>query len=168
MNLLLCDINYVQRLDSNGFNHGLESATSMLATDVGDEIYVAITLRCWWRFWPILSPISKFCHQHPKIVTNIKSPTSTCHQHLCSPWNHKGMLLTCFNPLSKFNCDTNIPGCSNICFNRFQPISPIRFWGCQILFVAAPSIIYVLWSGHDSEGRSRVRKNLNLPNLEQD
>jgi len=31
-----------------------------------------------------ISPISKFCHQHPKIVTNIKSPTFTCHQHLCS------------------------------------------------------------------------------------
>ena len=25
--------------------------------------------------------------QHPQIVTNIKSPTSTCHQHLCCPWN---------------------------------------------------------------------------------
>ena len=32
-----------------------------------------------------MSPITKFGHQHPKIVTNIKSPTSTCHQHLCSP-----------------------------------------------------------------------------------
>ena len=45
------------------------------------------TLRCWWQFWPILqkmSPISKFWHQHSKIVTNIKSPTSTCHQYLCS------------------------------------------------------------------------------------
>ena len=34
-----------------------------------------------------MSPISKLCHQHPKIVTKIKSPTSTCHQHLCSPLN---------------------------------------------------------------------------------
>ena len=31
-----------------------------------------------------MPPISKFCHQHPKIVTNIKSPASTCHEHLCS------------------------------------------------------------------------------------
>ena len=30
-----------------------------------------------------MSPISKFCHQHPKNVTSIKS-ISTCHQHLCS------------------------------------------------------------------------------------
>ena len=26
-------------------------------------------------------------HQHPKNVTNIRSPTSTCHQHLCSQPN---------------------------------------------------------------------------------
>ena len=31
-----------------------------------------------------MSPISKFCHQHPKIFTDIKSPISTCHQHQCS------------------------------------------------------------------------------------
>ena len=29
-----------------------------------------------------MSTISKFCNQHPKIVTKIKSSTSTCHQHL--------------------------------------------------------------------------------------
>ena len=31
-----------------------------------------------------MSIISKFYHNHPKIDTKIKSPTSTCHQHLCS------------------------------------------------------------------------------------
>ena len=32
-----------------------------------------------------ISPILKCCHQHPQIVSNIKSPTYTCHQHLCGP-----------------------------------------------------------------------------------
>lgn len=27
---------------------------------------------------------------------------------------------------SRFHCDTNTPGCANVCFNRFNPISPIR------------------------------------------
>ena len=31
-----------------------------------------------------MSPMSKSRDQHPKFITNIKSPTSTCHQHLCS------------------------------------------------------------------------------------
>ena len=28
------------------------------------------------------------CHQHPKIVTNIMSPISTCHEHACSEVNY--------------------------------------------------------------------------------
>ena len=31
-----------------------------------------------------MSPIPKFCYQHQKKVSNIKSSTSTCHQHLSS------------------------------------------------------------------------------------
>ena len=72
------------------------SAISMLVTDVGDG--------CWWRMLETkcsnmnnipffltlgtnirkMSIIAKFCHQHPKIFTEIKSLTSTCHHHLCS------------------------------------------------------------------------------------
>jgi len=72
----------------------------MLVTDSGDEM-------CWRQLWDVgdgfagycqqypLSfnksvgqqqpkdvTISKFCHLHPKIITKIKSPTSTCHQNL--------------------------------------------------------------------------------------
>ena len=33
-----------------------------------------------------MSSISNFCHQHPKIVADIKSPTSTGYQNLCWPF----------------------------------------------------------------------------------
>ena len=71
--------------------------------DVGDEM-------CWWQLWDVGDGFGHFRHQrllsfnisvgqqHPKnvtnieipsdefleSVTNIKSPTSSCHQHLCS------------------------------------------------------------------------------------
>ena len=32
-----------------------------------------------------MSPRSKSCQQHPKIVTNSQWPTSRCHQHHCHP-----------------------------------------------------------------------------------
>ena len=48
-----------------------------------------------------MSPISKFCHQHPKIVTNIKPPTSTCHQHLCSLM-HIRQLFTILNEFDPY------------------------------------------------------------------
>ena len=28
-----------------------------------------------------MSPTSRFCHQRPKMVTNVKSPTLSCHHH---------------------------------------------------------------------------------------
>jgi len=78
----------------------LEMATSMLVTDVGDEM-------CWWQFEDVGYGFGHFDnqhpqslnisvgHRHPKDVTNCKSmspnilklsPTvSQCHQHDCSP-----------------------------------------------------------------------------------
>ena len=71
------------------------------------------TLRCWWRFChfrhqhPLsfnlsarhqhqkMSPISQFCHQHPKIVTNTKSLTSDNWHLLTKIKGGKGRTGTC-------------------------------------------------------------------------
>ena len=78
-------------------------AISMLVTDFGEEM-------CWRQFQDVGDAFGYFGHQHPlslnisvghqypknvnnieilsltsKIDTKIKSPTSTCHQHLCGP-----------------------------------------------------------------------------------
>nr|CAB3249157.1 gap junction delta-2 protein-like [Phallusia mammillata] len=49
---------------------------------------------------------------------------------------------------SKFVCNTLQPGCDNICFNQFSPISHIRFWAMQILLVCLPSIVFIVWAMH--------------------
>jgi len=46
-----------------------------------------------------------------------------------------------------FKCDTGQPGCQNVCFNRFSPISHMRFWAFQILFVSTPPIFFYLYAG---------------------
>jgi len=46
-----------------------------------------------------------------------------------------------------FKCDTGQPGCQNVCFNRFSPISHMRFWAFQILFVATPPMFFYLYAG---------------------
>ena len=73
---------------------GIYRLKSMLMIiDVGDKM-------CWWQLWdvgdglavliikilyiPKIPPISKFCRKQSKVVTSIKSVTSTCHQHPCS------------------------------------------------------------------------------------
>lgn len=44
--------------------------------------------------------------------------------------------------LEDFRCDTNQPGCKNVCFNNFSPISKERFWAFQIMFCTLPILIF--------------------------
>ncbi|XP_068126838.1 gap junction alpha-5 protein [Hyperolius riggenbachi] len=44
---------------------------------------------------------------------------------------------------SDFTCDTTQPGCENVCYDKAFPISHIRFWVLQIIFVSTPSLLYM-------------------------
>ncbi|XP_029463089.1 gap junction alpha-3 protein-like [Rhinatrema bivittatum] len=44
---------------------------------------------------------------------------------------------------SGFSCDTKQPGCQNVCYDKTFPISHIRFWVLQIIFVSTPTLIYL-------------------------
>lgn len=40
-------------------------------------------------------------------------------------------------------CNTKQPGCKNVCYDHAFPISHIRFWILQIIFVSTPTLIYL-------------------------
>ncbi|XP_030576899.1 gap junction alpha-3 protein-like [Archocentrus centrarchus] len=44
---------------------------------------------------------------------------------------------------SDFTCNTLQPGCENVCYDKAFPISHIRFWVLQIIFVSTPTLIYL-------------------------
>ncbi|XP_051579309.1 gap junction Cx32.2 protein-like [Myxocyprinus asiaticus] len=44
---------------------------------------------------------------------------------------------------SEFICNTDQPGCTNVCYDQAFPISLIRFWVLQIIFVSSPSLVYM-------------------------
>nr|XP_020496932.1 gap junction alpha-10 protein-like [Labrus bergylta] len=44
---------------------------------------------------------------------------------------------------SEFICNTDQPGCKAVCYDRAFPISLIRFWVLQVIFVSAPSLVYM-------------------------
>ncbi|XP_007244885.2 gap junction delta-2 protein [Astyanax mexicanus] len=46
---------------------------------------------------------------------------------------------------SKFTCNTLQPGCNNVCYDTFAPVSHLRFWVFQIVLVSTPSIFYVIY-----------------------
>ncbi|XP_015256111.1 PREDICTED: gap junction beta-4 protein-like [Cyprinodon variegatus] len=40
-----------------------------------------------------------------------------------------------------FVCNTEQPGCVNVCYDHFFPISHIRLWALQLIFVTCPSLM---------------------------
>ncbi|XP_061760656.1 gap junction alpha-3 protein-like [Nerophis ophidion] len=44
---------------------------------------------------------------------------------------------------SDFTCNTQQPGCENVCYDEAFPISHMRFWVLQIIFVSTPTLIYL-------------------------
>lgn len=57
-----------------------------------------------------------------------------------------------------FVCNTLTPGCENVCYNDFSPISMIRLWALQILSVAIPSIIFIVYTAHKLAKIDQARK----------
>ncbi|KAF7475607.1 gap junction alpha-10 protein [Marmota monax] len=63
---------------------------------------------------------------------------------------------------SAFACNTQQPGCNNICYDDAFPISLIRFWVLQIIFVSSPSLVYMghaLYRLRDFEKERHRRKS---------
>ena len=53
-----------------------------------------------------------------------------------------------YDEQSKFVCNTGQPGCENICYDAFAPLSHVRFWVFQIILVATPSLMYIGYAVH--------------------
>ncbi|KAM4623571.1 gap junction gamma-1 protein-like [Polymixia lowei] len=48
-----------------------------------------------------------------------------------------------YDEQSKFICNSGQPGCENVCYDAFAPLSHVRFWVFQIILVATPSLMYL-------------------------
>uniref|UniRef100_A0A8B9DHH2 Gap junction protein n=1 Tax=Anser cygnoides TaxID=8845 RepID=A0A8B9DHH2_ANSCY len=43
-----------------------------------------------------------------------------------------------------FDCNTRQPGCTNVCFDHFFPVSHIRLWALQLILVTCPSLLVIM------------------------
>ncbi|XP_048010558.1 gap junction alpha-1 protein-like [Megalobrama amblycephala] len=48
-----------------------------------------------------------------------------------------------YDEQSEFKCNSKQPGCENVCFDKFSPISHLHFWVLQIIFESTPSLLYL-------------------------
>ncbi|KAM9305655.1 gap junction gamma-1 protein-like [Gastrophryne carolinensis] len=68
-----------------------------------------------------------------------------------------------YDEQSKFVCNTQQPGCENVCYDAFAPLSHVRFWVFQIILITTPSIMYLGFAMHKiarqpDEYRRRLEK----------
>ncbi|XP_075395188.1 gap junction alpha-4 protein [Tenrec ecaudatus] len=59
---------------------------------------------------------------------------------------------------SDFLCNTAQPGCTNVCYDLAFPISHIRYWVLQFLFVSTPTLIYLSHVIYLSRREERLRQ----------
>ncbi|XP_030644350.1 gap junction protein beta 9b [Chanos chanos] len=64
-----------------------------------------------------------------------------------------------------FVCNTLQPGCSNVCYDSVFPISHIRLWALQLIFVTCPSLMvmgHVKYREQKDQKYSAVHKGAHL------
>ena len=62
---------------------------------------------------------------------------------------------------SSMICNTKQPGCENVCYDHAFPISHIRFWVLQIIFVSTPTLVYLGHVFHVIHKENKLRERLN-------
>ncbi|KAM4795869.1 gap junction beta-4 protein-like [Rhinophrynus dorsalis] len=55
-----------------------------------------------------------------------------------------------------FDCNTKQPGCANVCYDYYFPVSHIRLWALQLILVTCPSLLVVM---HVAYRENRERKH---------
>ncbi|XP_076839418.1 gap junction beta-2 protein-like [Brachyhypopomus gauderio] len=74
---------------------------------------------------------------------------------------------------SDFVCNTLQPGCENVCYDHFFPISHVRLWCLQLIFASTPPLLVAMYVAHrkheDKRGilssRSRAKREEDLEDL---
>uniref|UniRef100_A0A8C6WX11 Gap junction protein n=1 Tax=Neogobius melanostomus TaxID=47308 RepID=A0A8C6WX11_9GOBI len=59
---------------------------------------------------------------------------------------------------SDFVCNTQQPGCENVCYDMAFPISHVRFWVLQIIAVATPKLLYLGYVLHVIHAEKKMMK----------
>ena len=58
-----------------------------------------------------------------------------------------------------FRCNNRQPGCENVCFTQYSPLSFIRFSALQVIVVTVPLVCFILYSAHTIALSSSMNPN---------
>ncbi|XP_054829545.1 gap junction beta-2 protein-like [Eublepharis macularius] len=65
-----------------------------------------------------------------------------------------------------FVCNTLQPGCKNVCYDEFFPISHIRLWALQLIFVSTPALLVAMHVAYRRrEKKRKCSENIDIEKL---
>nr|XP_021494779.1 gap junction delta-4 protein [Meriones unguiculatus] len=65
----------------------------------------------------------------------------------------------------RFVCNTLQPGCANVCYDLFSPVSPLRFWLVQSLALLLPSVAFGAFALHRGSRLAAAARRPRVPDL---
>ncbi|XP_062389302.1 gap junction gamma-1 protein-like [Sardina pilchardus] len=90
--------------------------------------------------WSFLTRLLEELHQHSTFVGKIWLTALVVFRIVLTAVGGESIY---YDEQSKFVCNTLQPGCENVCYDSFAPLSHVRFWVFQIILVATPSLVYL-------------------------
>ncbi|KAK6468041.1 gap junction gamma-1 protein [Huso huso] len=104
--------------------------------------------------WGFLTQLLEEIHNHSTFVGKLWLPVLIVFRIVLTVVGGESIY---YDEQSNFVCNTAQPGCENVCYDAFAPLSHVRFWVFQIILVATPSIMYLGYAVHkiarSEEGR---------------
>uniref|UniRef100_A0A3B4GK21 Gap junction protein n=1 Tax=Pundamilia nyererei TaxID=303518 RepID=A0A3B4GK21_9CICH len=90
--------------------------------------------------WSFLTRLLEEIHNHSTFVGKIWLTTLIVFRIVLTAVGGESIY---YDEQSKFVCNSAQPGCENVCYDAFAPLSHVRFWVFQIILVATPSVMYL-------------------------
>ncbi|KAM4698954.1 gap junction beta-5 protein-like isoform 1-T2 [Discoglossus pictus] len=59
-----------------------------------------------------------------------------------------------------FDCNTRQPGCNNVCYDHYFPVSHVRLWALQLIMVTCPSLLVVMHVAYRENRERKQRERL--------
>ncbi|KAI1889704.1 hypothetical protein AGOR_G00165690 [Albula goreensis] len=121
-------------------------STARGKVDLFQVVYFRKVLRRDMTEWTLLKRLLDAVHQHSTMIGRIWLTVMVIFRLLIVAVATEDVYT---DEQEMFVCNTIQPGCSNICYDSFAPISQPRFWVFQIITVSTPSLCFIIYTWHN-------------------
>ncbi|XP_077084154.1 gap junction protein delta 6 [Siphateles boraxobius] len=114
--------------------------------DLFQVLYFRRPLRRDMTEWTLLKRLLDAVHQHSTMIGRLWLTVMVIFRLLIVAVATEDVYT---DEQEMFVCNTLQPGCPNVCYDAFAPISQPRFWVFQIITVSTPSLCFIIYTWHN-------------------